>query len=386
MQRSLYFMNPKELKEIIERIERGVATDHDLSVYNHYCRIRQKQGSVLNEDFLNEKEKEIFLYVDARIKQTQRKRKILFIQKVAAAVLLLASLSFVLWNLGKNKNVLKEVQNSQLFSGEEIKPGKTAGVLILSDGRTIDLLGDEEKQINDLPGKLKKDAKGVLSFQNSESLFSQEDTVGEHALITAKGQQFQFILPDGTQVWLNADSKITFPSTFINADERAVKLEGEAYFDVMRNEDQPFLVQTDKQLIQVLGTQFNVNSYQEENITKTTVVEGAVLVNHNLRLKPGEQARTNARHEDAKVKANIEAEISWQKGYFEFDEENIYQIMRKLSRWYNVEVEFGENMPEDVMKGRISKFESVDKVLGIISQTDLVRFKIESRTIYVFVP
>ena len=199
------------------------------------------------------------------------------------------------------------------------------------------------------------------------------------------------MLPDGSNVWLNAESSLTYPTTFFSLNKREVDLKGEAYFEVAHDSSKPFIVHTAtspeglNQDIEVLGTHFNINSYENEDLVKTTLLEGAVRIKTqgtHIDLKPKQQSRVG-KNGLSVVTADTEEAVAWKNGYFMFDDEGLESIMRKIARWYNVEVEFKKVNKEQVFSGTVSKFSDVAKVLNKLELTGGVHFEIRERRIIV---
>jgi ferric-dicitrate binding protein FerR (iron transport regulator) len=191
-------------------------------------------------------------------------------------------------------------------------------------------------------------------------------------------------LPDGSKVWLNSASSLRFPA-FFSGNTREVELNGEAFFDVAKNPDMPFKVVTKDQIVEVLGTQFNINSYSDEESFKTTLIEGSVKVIYKDRvilLNPGQQFQPSLKSSKV-IEANTEEVTAWKDGYFLFKDEDIQSIMRKISRWYNVEVSYSGEIPDVGFGGNISRSKGIDEVLNVLQLTDAVHFKVEGRRITV---
>ena len=209
---------------------------------------------------------------------------------------------------------------------------------------------------------------------------------GYNILATPNGGQYQLTLPDGTKVWLNSSSSLHFPTDF-NTGERIVKLSGEAYFEVAKNEKMPFKVMVKGMEIAVLGTDFNVMAYADENHVATTLLTGAVKVHSSVKdvlLKPGQQALLNNSNEDISVSGgDTEGAVAWKNGYFNFSNENIRSVMRKISRWYNVEVEYQGDVTHKVLWGTISRFENISEVLRMLELTGSIHFGMQGRKITV---
>lgn len=300
----------------------------------------------------------------------------------AAAVLILTMFTLIFYprqdeqihNLAKAK--INQPKN-------QIKPGSNKAILTLSDGSVINLsdanAGLVSNQGNVTVGKT-PDGKLVYQVKSAKNQPLIYNTIS-----TPRGGEYQIVLPDGTRVWLNAASSLRFPSAFTGA-ERKVELTGEAYFEVAKNKNQPFKIDANKMGIEVLGTHFNVNTYPDESSIKTTLLEGSVKLssgnNHKL-LKPGQQASLSSKSEfDIRV-VNVEEAVAWKNGYFIFDNENIQDIMRKVARWYDVDVVYQGKIDEGSYGGTVSRFNSVAGILRSLELTGTVHFKTEGRRITV---
>ncbi|WP_276090532.1 FecR domain-containing protein [Pedobacter sp. JY14-1] len=299
----------------------------------------------------------------------------------AAALLLVAGVFF--WQrqpkmAGTQTAVLKNANYDT-----DIQPGKSAAVLTLASGKKIDLGLSRNGRIADEPGALvSKTADGTVIYSASTK-WSGSGTV--NTLSTVRGQQYRVVLPDGSKVWLNSASSITYPTSFSGMQNRAVKLIGEAYFEVAKDRSRPFIVKTSKQEVEVLGTHFNVNSYNDENAVRTTLLEGSVKVTNEKGqsiLKPGHQAAVSG---GAPVisKVNASESVAWKNGDFIFDNERFDSILRQLSRWYNVDIK-GAGMDKDIrFSGTISRSKPISTVLRALELTGQVRFQLEGHTLTV---
>jgi len=261
----------------------------------------------------------------------------------------------------------------------DIPPGGNKAFLTLSSGRHLVLtdihIGKLATEGNSIISKI---ADGQVVYTGSGS---PTDSPIYNTMSTPRGGQYTLTLSDGTKVTLNAASSLRFPTKFSGA-ERKVELTGEAYFEVAHNKRMPFHVISQLQDVKVLGTHFNINSYDNEPGTKTTLLEGSVLINGKAVLKPGQQAVVSG----ALLKiypANTELAVAWKNHKFMFDNENIQDIMRMIARWYNVEVVYAGDIPDQKFGGSVSRFNNVSKVLGILELTGNIHFKIEGRRIIV---
>ncbi|MFD2583328.1 FecR family protein [Pedobacter vanadiisoli] len=270
----------------------------------------------------------------------------------------------------------------------DVAPGKNKAVLTLADGKKISLSDALTGNVAKEAGfSITKTADGQLVYNIDES--ENIDDTRVNTIATPNGGQWQIRLPDGTKVWLNAASSMQYSLNIGKAKQRLVKLDGEAYFEVAKDSARPFVVETDKQLVEVLGTHFNINSYYDEIVTKTTLLEGSVRVLHKSTneteiLKPGDQSIVSASGIEIK-EADVDEAIAWKDGYFKFNNEKHVSILRKLARWYNVEVEYADPQAKNVIYyGTVSRFEKISKVLTKLEQTGKVRFDIKGNKIIVY--
>jgi ferric-dicitrate binding protein FerR (iron transport regulator) len=207
-----------------------------------------------------------------------------------------------------------------------------------------------------------------------------------NTLTTPRGGQYEVVLPDGTRVWLNSNTSLTYPIIF-QGKERHVELTGEAYFEVAKNAAAPFFVKTQSQTVEVLGTHFNINSYADEKSVKTTLLEGRVKITGNgnrktVSLKPGQQSINNLAIIYIINDADIEEAVAWKNGKFLFRNTDLQTVMRQLSRWYDVDVEYKGTVATKHYRGRISRNVTVSQVFEIL-KTSGVNFIINGRTIIV---
>ncbi len=305
----------------------------------------------------------------------------------AAAVLLLAGVYFIYTLMNRNTTTTIEPDTTK----SALKPGGNQAILILANGDTVNLANAKNGLIDSSSGSdVMKTAEGQLSYENPEGRI-----VAYHTLNTPIGGQYSVTLPDGSRVWLNSSSSLRYPVAF-TGKERAVELQGEAYFEVKHidnNTPLPFIVKTGDAEVQVLGTRFNVNAYKDEKAMKTTLLEGAVMVRsspslaggqESVTLKPGEQAILVDGRVVQEVSTNVDAEevLAWKNGMFRFRDEPIENIMRQVGRWYGAEIVYVEKI-DFHFNATIYRNEPVERLLEILEETKRVKFKIEGKKIYV---
>ncbi|WPU92021.1 FecR family protein [Mucilaginibacter sabulilitoris] len=303
----------------------------------------------------------------------------------AIAVLLALGITLSKYKKGDEQKVLAHQQ-------KDLLPGGSKAVLTLADGSQIIL--DDTKN-----GKIASQRNVIINKTQSGKVIydvtasSQADQVpvvaqlvAMNTLTTPRGGQYEVVLPDGTRVWLNAASSLKYPTAF-TGNERKVELTGEAYFEVSKNALKPFFVKTATQTVTVLGTHFNINSYADEAVTKTTLLEGSVKVMSStsgatIKLKPGEQSINTINAINVKEGADLDEAVSWKNGKFLFRNTELRPIMRQLSRWYDVDVEYQGNVAQKHYRGRISRDVPVSEIFEIL-KTSGINFTINGRKIIV---
>jgi len=219
---------------------------------------------------------------------------------------------------------------------------------------------------------------GQIAYTNTGS-GKGDEVLLLNTIATARGNQYQLILSDGSKVWLNAASSLRFPTAF-KGKERRVEVTGEAFFEIAKDAARPFKVQVGGGEIDVLGTRFNVNAYMDESSVKTTLLEGAVVVKRDAalqKLSPGQQAEFTPKGELTLSKnVDVTQETAWKDGLFWFNNTDIHTLMRQVSRWYDVEVENGNSLPARQFEGRISRNAPMADVLKIL-ETNSIHVKVE---------
>jgi len=306
----------------------------------------------------------------------------------AAAAVLLATIG-----IGFSRYFLKKTIDKPLaIHKTDILPGSNKAILTLANGSKIILNdagnGKIARQQNIVIDKAKN---GQLIYDVDGSFKTDRQPkvaaiVAMNTLTTPRGGQYEVVLPDGTKVWLNAASSLRYPTSF-PGNERQVELTGEAYFEVAKNAAQPFFVKTTNQTVEVLGTHFNINSYSDEISTKTTLLEGSITVTNTsgmplVKLKPRQQAIGTLKGMKVNTDADTEEAMAWKNGKFMFKNTDLPAIMRLLSRWYDVDVEYQGTIAEKHYRGQISRNVPVSQVFEIL-KTSGVNFTISGRTIIV---
>ncbi|PTQ97863.1 FecR family protein [Mucilaginibacter yixingensis] len=307
--------------------------------------------------------------------------------KIAAAIL------FVCTGLGlyvvnhQNQICCQNLAQTQINNA--IRPGGNKATLTLSNGQVI-VLDTANNGLIANTGKTRviksNKAQLVYNATTQSAITPANAPVVYNTLSTPRGGMFQVVLPDGTQVWLNSASSLKFPTTF-SGSERRVTLTGEGYFEVAKNKEKPFYVDINHVEVRVLGTHFNIAAYEDDNDITTTLLEGAVQVKNSDQsstIKPGEQAVVKNDCNAIKVSpANIEKAMAWKNGYFIFGDEDIKSIMKKISRWYDVEVVYSGDFNNIRFGGTFYRSKSIDELLSNLEAIGKINFKIAGRRIIV---
>jgi len=305
----------------------------------------------------------------------------------AAACILFIAVGTGVWWLQRQRRDTAPAGQAAVLPAGDVGPGGNKAILTLADGRKIALDSSAGGLIAQQGvSSIVQRTNGRLEYQSSPKnrTGASSDAV-YNSLSTPAGGQYQLILPDGSKVWLNALSTIRYPSSFSGSD-RVVQLNGEAYFEVAKDESRPFRVTARDLNVEVLGTAFNVNSYEDEPSIRTSLLQGSVrLVRGNTRLvlRDGEQAET-AGHEDFAIVpgADVAKAIAWKNGSFSFDNDNIQTVMRQLAKWYDVEIQYQGEPTHTVFGGTMRRTLSLQQVLSALSRYD-VRFQLKGRTLIV---
>jgi len=321
--------------------------------------------------------------------QIQVKRVRLWPRIAAAASIVLAIGAGIFLYTNQLK---KDAVQSAIYA-KDVAPGAAGATLTLAGGKKIRLSEATNGELAKEAGVVvTKSADGQLIYTVHADVAVDPATSGENVhkirnvLSTARGETYMVVLPDKSKVWLNAASSLIYNTNMNISKERVVSLEGEAYFEVAKDKARPFVVISKGQEIEVLGTHFNVNAYDDEPAIATTLLEGSVQVTagENKRiLKPGFQAINNKG--SIKIKqADVETAVDWKEGDFYFENADFRSVMRKISRWYDVEIIYDPSVPETITSnGVIPRNNKLSAVLKSIENSGQVHFKIEGKKIYV---
>jgi len=364
-------MPPKlknEFLKLVKKYLNGDASAEEIKAiedyYNHFSNDPDITDT-LNEQEIYSLKAGLKQKIENQIERAQRRaipvyRKRSF--QIAATVLLLLSLSILTVRQLRQQPKMLQASNIDLL------PGSNKAVLTLADGSKISLNTIKNGLLSAQPGSHIIKKSGQLAYQPVAGQKTNAE-MSYNVLTTPKGGQYELTLIDGTKVWLNAASSLRFPTAFIGS-EREVELTGEAYFEVAHNAQKPFKVKIANQVIQDIGTQFNINSYTDEDHVATTLVEGSIKIydkNGQTLIKPGQQYLFKTSGQ-AEVINDVDMDeiTAWKSGMFQFNNADIKTIMRQISRWYNVDVEYQGPVAGSTYHGRISRNSKASEVLKIL--------------------
>ena len=303
--------------------------------------------------------------------------------KINLKTFFLALFVFLIWSiwfLNFESKSPKNKSNKQLVN--DVKPGHNGAILTLSNGKKVIL----DSAVN---GETLSDANLGIIKKDGEIIYTgKTDELVYNTVTTDKGRQWRLTLPDGSKVWLNAQSSIHYPLNFTDK-ERVVEIAGEVFFEVVHNSKKPFKVKVGNKVIADIGTSFNINAYADESDMKTTLIEGSLSISNTRTnipptiLEPGQQAVVNStgfirvnQHQD------LDEVMAWKNGMFNFNETNIENIMRQIGRWYDLDIEYSGKITTETFSGMVSRNKSLIQVLKVLEQAS-IKFKIEGKKIIV---
>lgn len=376
-------MQDKEFRNLLEKYTSGNANEEEKAwLENAYLHWNEVERSVPDDKLFAHALTDMERHVMNATKPYHSIRMWTKIATVAATLLLISSLGWLYFYKGNN-NTQIEISAASV----DLAPGTEKAVLILANGREINLNDAKDGTLAAEQAGLKitKTDDGAVRY---EQLAMETDApIRYNTIKTPAGGKYKVILEDGTKVWLNASSSLTYPTSFASAAVREVNLKGEGYFEVSKRKEAdlalPFVVVTAKQQVRVLGTHFNVNAYEDEVAAVTTLIEGSVKINDQFLLKPDQQALSTA--DVTKVRTVHATDyIDWKTGEFNLNSSDFRVMMRKIARWYDVEIVYEETAPERIkLGGWISRDKNISSILNIMQGTGKVHFKLEGRRVTV---
>jgi len=378
-------MNENEILALLKKYQEGTLSNEDKDkVDAWYLHKASNSNLQLNEYELEDS----YEYLKAKLPLKQETKVIRIWPRVAVAASIAVLLGTGIFYFTKPKEQIPQVAEKP----QEIAPGGNKGILTLSNGKQIVLADISAKDTIAKEGEedevtIKMGANGVITYIiNPNTVASKADANLFNTLSTPTGGQYNIVLADGTKVYLNAVSSIKYPTQF-NGDQRIVELDGEAYFEVAKNKNKPFIVKSGDQDIEVLGTHFNVHAYDNESVVKTTLLEGSVAVNYKNQkgiLKPGQQSNVSDKFNKITIKqVDTEAAIAWKNGRFKFDNADLKTVMRQLERWYGIKVEYRGDVSDVRFNGGTFMNKNLSEVLKVLELSN-IKFKVEGKTIIVY--
>lgn len=365
----------EDAKKLIEKYKLGICTpDEKLIIESWFHHLGENEISEFTEDELVAARGRLHTNM-LELTKSFSSSSVWIRYLSAAAILIFVSFS-IFFFLERPSTTSNTDANKAI---NDIKPGRNKAVLTLADGKKISLNDTKNGKISEQYGiKVIKTADGQLIY----SLSDPEDLSHANSyntIETPMGGQYQVNLPDGSKVWLNSASSLRYPIKFVGSD-RNVEITGEVYFEVAKKTGMPFKVKVADQVIEVLGTHFNVMAYPDELSINTTLVEGSVKIfsgKNSAIISPGQQSKVN-QSEIKVLNVDVNDFTAWKDGFFVFKNENIESMMRKISRWYNVEIIYQGDITHKSFGGIISRSRNISEVLKILELTGSLHFEIES--------
>lgn len=385
-------MEKRELKQLLKKYQEGTIKKDDLITLLNYIAIDKNEMQVeqLLAELMEDTKEDPTLPVASdciyerilthpQFRSKSVKTVGLSYHRAAAVAALLILVGGIWWYATKNLHLHDEEIHYTAYTTTESPTDKL--LLKTSKGQIIELdqLTTEESSV--IP---------TIQFAHQDGLIykndGEEPLQEEHTIITPKGRQYHLTLSDGTKVWLNSATTITFPARF-EGDMRQITLDGEAYFEVKEAANWPFIVQANTQIVEVLGTHFNINSYREDNTTYTTLLEGEVSVsadNKKIIMRPGQQAENSTKSSQIEIKkVDVKDAIAWKDKMFVFNKEEIQQAMRRISRWYDVDVVYLDGMEGKHIGGSVTRFENITELMDALQATGLLHYEMKGGTIII---
>jgi len=373
-------------KQLVDRYVARLLTNEELEVFTELV----NQGKLDNElAMAMEREEQL----DARVTPPIERRLWPRLAGVAAAIALIGLAGWFFYS----SNNSGDDANPNKYAKTDIAPGQNGATLTLANGKVIKL-NAAKNAVSVGVESLSYDDGSAVTLNDASDLGNTEITAA-----TGRAQTYAVTLPDGTKVWLNAATKLTFPTKFSTSGKRMVSLDGEAYFEVYKDKSHPFVVKSEghngipQQEITVLGTHFNISAYSNDDQMKTALLEGSVKVDVSVPasgnattgqtgviLKVNQQSVIAKSTKIAVENINAEEAVDWKNGSFVFERQKLSDIMKKVERWYDVSIRYNDNtLKNQTFTGEISRYDHVSELLKILERTEKVSFEIEGRNIVV---
>lgn len=374
-------MDEESLKSLIDKYLNGKATSAEKMLIDEWYNrlIKLQLQDPIDADFSKVKAMIWNPLSESINQQKSFKKTYAYASSIAAIVaLIIFGLYFFTGSESEPKEAM--VKTSREY---DIKPGKVGATLTLANGAKIVLTEAAQGTLSKESGVIVlKSADGQLNYK-IDGDFQEAGTT--NTLMTGRGETYKIYLKDGSMVWLNAESSLTYDPALLKDGKRVVKLVGEGYFEISEDKRYPFVVQTKGQEVEVLGTHFNISSYDNDAVQKTTLLKGSIKLTSSETsriLRPGQQGKI-INGEISVVEIDVDIPVAWKNSEFAFEQESIETVMKMVERWYNVETIFVGDKTSELLTGSISRFDNLSKLLKIIEATGAAHFEINGRKVYV---
>ncbi|MDR6785277.1 transmembrane sensor [Pedobacter africanus] len=372
-------MENKDIKDDLVQVSSGKYSTEQQQIAERWLfQLNMKNKPGLSEAKLDDAEAEVWRRLEERKVILTRRFRLWPRIAVAASIALSIGIGSLLYFNSRDKQLIEQVAQ------HDVNPGQQGATLTLANGTKIRLSEVSTGKLADEAGVI------ITKTANGELIYEIKSNTNENkinTISTSNGETYRVKLPDGSVVWLNSGSSLTYAANLIQNKKRTVQLAGEGYFEITKNKSHPFIVKTADQEVEVLGTHFNINSYKDELTTTTTLLEGSVKISAGKNVKtivPGDQARNNG-GQISVAKVNTENVTDWKDGEFNLDGLDFRMAMRKISRWYDVEVVYDKSVPEDIQSGGwIPRDNKLSSILKLIENSGQVKFRVEGKKVYVY--
>jgi transmembrane sensor len=382
----------QQIQDLLAQYIDKTISKEDFNLLFEY--ILKEENKALLDDFMKNSEKTAFPDAEAHqvdwpymynhiVADQKNKTNFSWMIRYGQKLTIAAALILIVYIGYQHYNHKRTIPSIQVSAKHDVAPGSDKAILKLADGSEI-VLNDSKTGELAIQGaaNINKNDKDFIAYTATNA--TNDKKVYTNVLTTPRGGQYRLMLPDQTLVWLNAESSITFPTAFIGK-ERKVKITGEVYFEVSKNKNKPFIVESDLAEVEVLGTHFNFNAYPNEGHGAVTLLEGAIRLVRGKSSKlitPGQQATFNANADFISIKnVDIDNVVDWKNGLFIFEDSSIKEVMRQVERWYDVKVNYAGKIPNVKFNGVISRDNPLSKLIKLLQVAGNVSFDIQPKTI-----
>lgn len=374
----------EEIERLLQKFKEGKCTNHEIKLIKKWWLHYQEadDANTVSSQAIQEDLASVWHRLDKGHSIQLRPYRVLRIAVAAAVILIVGGIALYYANLGDpqpERSLAADKPPSPPATYQyDVAPGGHKATLLTPDGQRIQLAEDHNGIIVD----------AVITYMDGQSVVHNSQAAGQNGdalyeLVTPQGGTYRMKLADGTNVWLNAGSRLRYPLVFTKND-RTVYLEGEAFFEVTPDDTRRFVVKTAKETVRVLGTKFNIESYLDEDISRTTLIEGSIeigvtTINGEITelLSPNQQSQISSQTLTIE-NVNVAQVIAWKDNYFRFQDHDITDIMKTLARWYSIDVIYQGEPTTEKFSGKISRDRNISEVLELLERTEAVRFEIES--------